>query len=64
MFVNFSSPCDVVDADKYNELVKSILPKYRTVRIIGIRNLRVDSIKFKNRTGQIINKARSLGTYK
>ena len=64
MFVNFSSPCDVVDADRYNELVKSILPKYRTVRIIEIRNLRVDSIKFKNKKGQRINKARSLGTDK
>ena len=64
MFVNFASPCDVVDANRYNELVKSILPKYRTVRIIEIRNLRVDSIKFKNKKGQIINKARSLGTDK
>ena len=64
MFVNFSSPCDVVDTNRYNELVKSILPKYRTVRIIEIRNLRVDSIKFKNKKGQIINKARSLGTDK
>ena len=64
MFVNFSSPCDVVDTNRYNELVKSILPKYRTVRIIEIRNLRVGSIKFKNKNGQIINKARSLGTDK
>ena len=64
MFVNFSSPCDVVDTNRYNELVKSVLPKYRTVRIIEIRNLRVDSIKFKNKSGQIINKARSLGTDK
>ena len=64
MFVNFSSPCDVVDTNRYNELVKSILPKYRTVRIIEIRNLRVDSIKFKNKNGQIINKARAIGTDK
>ena len=64
MFVNFSSPCDVVDTVKYNKLVKNILPKFRTVRIIEIRNIKVDSIKFKNKTGQIINKARSLGTDK
>lgn len=64
MFVNFSSPCDVVDTNRYNKTVKNNLPKYRTVRIIEIRNLRVDSIKFKNKTGQIINKARSLGTDK
>ena len=64
MFVNFSSPCDVVDTNRYNELVKSVLPKYRTVRIIEIRNLRVDSIKFKNKNGQIINKARAIGTDK
>jgi len=64
MFVKFSTPCDVVDTHRYNELVKVLLPKYRTVRIIEIRNLRVDSIKFKNKKGQIINKARSLGTDK
>tara|TARA_R100001443_G_C3332510_1_gene172653 strand:- start:82 stop:1086 length:1005 start_codon:yes stop_codon:yes gene_type:complete len=64
MFVNFSSPCDVVDTDRYYKLVKNILPKYSSVRIIEIRNIRVDSIKFKNKKGQIINKARSLGTDK
>lgn len=63
-FVNFSSPCDVVDANRYYKKVISRLPKYRTVRIIGIRNLKVDSINFKNKKGQIINKARSLGTDK
>ena len=64
MFVDFSTPCDVVDTHRYYELIKNNLPKFRTVRIIDIRNLRVDSIKFKNKTGQIINKARSLGTDK
>ena len=64
MFVNFSSPCDVVDTNRYYKMVKNTLPKFRTVRIIDIRNIKVDSIKFKNKTGQIINKARSLGTDK
>ena len=64
MFVNFSSPCDVVDTNRYYKMVKNALPKFRTVRIIDIRNIKVDSIKFKNKTGQIINKARSLGTDK
>lgn len=64
MFVNFSSPCDVVDTNRYYKMVKNTLPIFRTVRIIDIRNIKVDSIKFKNKTGQIINKARSLGTDK
>ena len=64
MFVNFSSPCDVVDTNRYYKMVKNTLPKFRTVRIIDIRNIKVDSVKFKNKTGQIINKARSLGTDK
>jgi len=64
MFVNFSSPCDVVDTNRYYKMVKNVLPKFRTVRIIDIRNIKVDSIKFRNKTGQIINKARSLGTDK
>lgn len=60
-FVPFSSPCDVVDETLYDNFN---YPKYRTVDIVGIKNLPVDSIKFKNSNGQIINLARSTGTDK
>lgn len=60
-FVPFSSPCDVVDEALYDNFN---YPKYRTVDIVGIKNLPVDSIKFKNSNGQIINLARSTGTDK
>ena len=60
-FVPFKSPCDVVDLSVYDNLK---LPKYRTVDIIGIKNLLVQDIKFKNKQGQIINLARSTGTDK
>ena len=60
-FVPFNSPCDVVDLSLYKSLK---LPQYRTVEVIGVKNLPVDSIKFKNSNGQIINLARSTGTDK
>ena len=60
-FVPFKSPCDVVDLSVYKNLK---LPQYRTVEVIGIQNLLVDSINFKNSNGQIINLARSTGTDK
>ena len=60
-FVSFSSPCDVIDLSVYDNLK---LPQYRTVDIIGIKNLLVQDIKFKNKQGQIINLARSTGTDK
>lgn len=60
-FVPFSSPCDVVDETLYDNFN---YPKYRTVDIVGIKNLPVGSIKFKNSKGQIINLARSIGTDK
>lgn len=60
-FVPFSSPCDVVDLALYEELK---IPQYRTVEIVGIKNLQVDSINFKNSSGQVINLARSTGTDK
>ena len=60
-FVPFKSPCDVVDLSVYKNLK---LPQYRTVDIIGVKNLLVQDIKFKNKQGQIINLARSTGTDK
>tara|TARA_B100000131_G_C18025393_1_gene576232 strand:- start:70 stop:1059 length:990 start_codon:yes stop_codon:yes gene_type:complete len=60
-FVPFKSPCDVVDLSVYDNLK---LPQYRTVDIIGVRNLGCQDIKFKNKQGQIINLARSTGTDK
>tara|TARA_Y100001973_G_scaffold85973_1_gene128501 strand:+ start:188 stop:1174 length:987 start_codon:yes stop_codon:yes gene_type:complete len=60
-FVPFKSPCDVVDLSVYDNLK---LPQYRTVDIVGIQNLPVQDIKFKNKQGQIINLARSTGTDK
>ena len=58
-FVQFNSPCDVVDLSVYKNFK---FPQFRTVEIIGIKNLAVDSIRFKNSSGQIINLARSVGT--
>lgn len=60
-FVPFNSPCDVVDLSAYKSLK---LPQYRTVEVIGVKNLSVDSINFKNSSGQVINLARSTGTDK
>tara|TARA_B100000287_G_scaffold403408_1_gene425217 strand:+ start:149 stop:1135 length:987 start_codon:yes stop_codon:yes gene_type:complete len=60
-FVPFKSPCDVIDLSVYNNLK---LPQYRTVEVIGIQNLLVQDINFKNKQGQIINLARSTGTDK
>ena len=60
-FVQFNSPCDVIDLSVYKSLK---LPQYRTVEVIGIKNLPVDSINFKNSFGQVINLARSTGTDK
>ena len=60
-FVQFNSPCDVVDLSVYKNFK---FPQFRTVEIIGIKNLAVDSIRFKNSSGQIINLARSVGTDK
>ena len=60
-FVQFNSPCDVIDLSVYKSLK---LPQYRTVEVIGVKNLPVDSINFKNSFGQVINLARSTGTDK
>ena len=60
-FVPFKSPCDVVDLSVYENFT---IPQYRTVDIVGIQNLLVQDIKFKNKQGQIINLARSTGTDK
>ena len=60
-FASFDSPCDVIDLSVYKSLK---LPQYRTVEVIGVKNLPVDSINFKNSFGQVINLARSTGTDK
>ena len=60
-FVPFNSPCDVVDTLIYENRQ---FPTYRTVEVVGVRNLKVDSINFKNDKGQIINLARANGTNK
>ena len=60
-FVSFSSPCDVLDLSVYDNFN---YPEYRTVDVIGVKNLIVQDIKFKNKEGQIINLARSTGTDK
>ena len=59
-FVPFSSPCDVVDIASY----KRLKLEYRTVDVVGVKNLKVSSIRFKNDKGQVINLARSIGTDK
>ena len=60
-FVPFNSPCDVVDTLIYENRQ---FPTYRTVEVVGVRNLKVDSINFKNDKRQIINLARATGTNK
>ncbi len=60
-FHQFNPPCDEIDVALFENLQ---LPKYRTVNVIGIKELDVDSINFKNSNGQIINLARSTGTDK
>ena len=60
-FVPFNSPCEIVDQTIYDN---RIFPTYRTVDVVGVRNLKVDSINFKNDKGQIINLARATGTNK
>ena len=60
-FVSFSSPSDVLDLSVYDNFN---YPEYRTVDVIGVKNLIVQDIKFKNKEGQIINLARSTGTDK
>ena len=59
-FVPFSSPCDVIDIAPYRKLKL----EYRTVDVVGVKNLKVSSIQFKNDKGQVINLARSIGTDK
>ena len=60
-FVQFNPPCDQINVALFDNLK---LPQYRTVNVIGIKELDVDSINFKNSNGQIINLARSTGTDK
>ena len=60
-FHQFNPPCDEIDVALFENLQ---LPKYRTVNVIGIKELYVDDINFKNSNGQIINLARSTGTDK
>ena len=40
------------------------VPDYNTIEIIGVKILETDSINFQNAHGQIINKARGIGTDK
>jgi len=60
-FQKFNPPCDEIDVALFKNLQIS---EYRTVDVIGIKELDVDSINFKNSNGQIINLARSTGTDK
>ena len=60
-FQQFDPPCGVIDIASFDHFK---LPQYRTVNVIGIKELDVDSINFKNSNGQIINLARSTGTDK
>ena len=60
-FTQFNPPCDIIDIALFDNLK---LPQYRTVNVVGIKELDVDSINFKNANGQIINLARSTGTDK
>ena len=60
-FQKFNPPCDEIDVALFNNLQ---IPKYRTVDVVGIKELDVNSINFKNSNGQIINLARSTGTDK
>ena len=60
-FHQFNPPCDEIDVALFDNLK---LPQYRTVDVVGIQNLLVQDIKFKNKQGQIINLARSTGTDK
>ena len=60
-FEKFDPPCGVVDITSFDNLK---IPLYRTVNVVGIKELDVNSINFKNSQGQIINLARSTGTDK
>ncbi len=60
-FHQFNPPCDEINAALFKNVQ---IPKYRTVDVVGIKELDVDSINFKNSNGQIINLARSTGTDK
>jgi len=60
-FHQFNPPCDEINAALFKNVQ---IPKYRTVDVVGIEELDVDSINFKNLNGQIINLARSTGTDK
>ena len=60
-FHQFNPPCDEINVALFDNLK---LPQYRTVDVVGIKELDVDSINFKNSNGQIINLARSTGTDK
>ena len=50
------------DINKLFEDIK--IPHYNTVEIIGVKILKTDSINFQNAHGQIVNKARGVGTDK
>ena len=50
------------DINKLFEDIK--IPHYNTIEIIGVKILRTDSINFQNAHGQIVNKARGVGTDK
>ena len=60
-FHQFNPPCDEINAALFKNVQ---IPKYRTADVVGIKELDVDSINFKNLNGQIINLARSTGTDK
>ena len=62
-FQSMDSQCNIIDLALYESLKKRF-PQYRTVEIVDIKNIHVDSINFKNGQGQIINLARSVGTDK
>ena len=56
-FQSMDSQCNIIDLALYESLKKRF-PQYRTVEIVDIKNIHVDSINFKNGQGQIINLAR------
>ena len=61
-FEQFDPPCGVIDTALFKDLVDHL--QYRTVDVIGVKELDVDSINFKNSNDQVINLARSTGTDK
>ena len=61
-FINFDSPCEIVDVSLYDNLIKNL--EYRTAKVLKVVNHDVSSIKFRDEDGSVINLARSTGTNK